>query len=334
MLTPELYSEAERRALLEMGSNRTLEAAQPVTFGKVGYPVTVSSIAELGRYAEVMHEGRLSSLYEWLGGFTDKELGLIETIAERVADLTQSRYGRRRIPRTSLVDALHMLRHVHYAADTLSPTVLEIGPGSGYVGALLVQLGSRYASIDIAQAFYLYQSHLLERTEGFCEAATAPVDLSAAILHLPWWTFYSPDGPPAVEADIVVCNHALCEMHPHARNYVLHAGASILKKRGAGAFLFSTGGNEGFHPLKDIIHSAELWGLTIAFRDHQMTALVHRDNKNLAEVANRITEGRQKMGTQAGGTLQAADQILARVLGTVNLATDDERFLDYVRPPT
>jgi hypothetical protein len=330
-LSIEAY-DAAARAALAASSNRTIECVQPLAFGKLGYPATVHDIAELARYAEVMHEGRHEALCQWLGGFTSEELELVAAIAKHVAAFTAENYGRRCIPRTSLVDSLHMLRHVRYVGGPIPPATLEIGAGSGYVGALLTRLGVRYTVTDVTQAFYLYQSHLLEGP-GFCEGVTDRPRSDTVKSHLPWWQFYTPAGPPPIDASIVVCNHALCEMHPHARNYVLHVAADLLAKApSGGAMLFSTGGSELMHPIKDIIHSAALWGLAVAFRDDQMTVLVHSSRSEGNPAAACIAEGRRADAEKATHGPAAVDAILQAALGQPDLATDDERFLRFVRP--
>jgi len=96
--------------------------------------------------------------------------------------------------------------------------ILEIGPGSGYLGILLANDGHEYFAMDAAQAFYLYQKKIWSHTFqsdyfDYSESANRPTN--PKITHLPWWRFA--DLSVALpEIDIVTVNHALAEMHENA----------------------------------------------------------------------------------------------------------------------
>ena len=96
--------------------------------------------------------------------------------------------------------------------------ILEIGPGSGYLGLLLANDGHQYFAMDAAQAFYLYQKKLWSDIYGsdyfdYSESTSRPD--SAKVTHIPWWQFANL-SIPIPDVDIVTINHALCEMHPTA----------------------------------------------------------------------------------------------------------------------
>jgi len=96
--------------------------------------------------------------------------------------------------------------------------ILEIGPGSGYLGILLANDGHEYFAMDAAQAFYLYQKKIWSHTFqsdyfDYSESANRPIN--SKITHVPWWRFA--DLSVALpEIDIVTVNHALAEMHENA----------------------------------------------------------------------------------------------------------------------
>ena len=96
--------------------------------------------------------------------------------------------------------------------------ILEIGPGSGYLGTLLANDGHQYFAMDAAQAFYLYQKKLWSDIYGsdyfdYSESSSRPEN--AKITHIPWWRFANL-SIPLPEVDIVTINHALAEMHDNA----------------------------------------------------------------------------------------------------------------------
>jgi hypothetical protein len=96
--------------------------------------------------------------------------------------------------------------------------VLEIGPGSGYLGMLLANDGHEYYAMDAAQAFYLYQKALWSDVYGadyFDYSDSLPRPENAKVTHIPWWRFANL-SIPLPNVDIVTVNHALAEMHENA----------------------------------------------------------------------------------------------------------------------
>ena len=96
--------------------------------------------------------------------------------------------------------------------------ILEIGPGSGYLGLLLANDGHQYFAMDAAQAFYLYQKKLWSDIYGadyfdYSESSSRPE--TAKVTHIPWWQFANL-SIPIPDVDVVTINHALAEMHPQA----------------------------------------------------------------------------------------------------------------------
>jgi hypothetical protein len=132
-------------------------------------------------------------------------------------------------------------------------TIFEIGPGSGYLGAMLIAAGHRYLSSDIAQGFYLWQSHLGRTLAGhdFVEGAlqpSYPYPTGARVVHMPWWhyaTLYR--SAPVPEVDIVVSDHALGEMHPYAMRYSAQLIQMMLRSSPIGLMMFESIGEPRFH---------------------------------------------------------------------------------------
>ena len=96
--------------------------------------------------------------------------------------------------------------------------ILEIGPGSGYLGMLLANDGHQYFAMDAAQAFYLYQKKIWSDIYGadyfdYSESSSRPDTTKAT--HIPWWQFANL-SIPIPDVDFVTINHALAEMHPQA----------------------------------------------------------------------------------------------------------------------
>jgi hypothetical protein len=169
LLTVEDYDAAERAAL-DTAPNRIVECCQPTTFITESYPVRIASTRAAGRYVDVMHEGRSQGTFDaLLSGITRGELDLMQRVATKIAAMTAHYYGRRQVPRSAMLRALNVVRHIRYLYPEPPAVVFEVGAGSGYVGALLVELGYSYAATDITQAFYLFQSHMLACWQACCQ---------------------------------------------------------------------------------------------------------------------------------------------------------------------
>lgn len=215
--TPQSYDAAETEAMKHL-PNRAIEAARAITFNAVGYPTRVASLEELWRYAECMQEHRLPYYFNMIGGLTEREFELVSQITEIVAGLTQTLCHRRVVPGASLIAAIVVYRAIKLHLPR-GGSVFELGPGSGYVGALLVAEGYRYWSSDVAQAFFLWQAHLLR-------AVRPEVDK----FQYPWWEWMTLTSPPVV--DVFTANHMLNEMHKHALAHTGHMAKRMLGQDG------------------------------------------------------------------------------------------------------
>ena len=205
----EAYDQAERAALRRLG-NRAIEAASTLVFDRIGYPTRVRSVGELWRYADVMHDGRARQHYDRLSGFTEREFALL-SIGVRLGANVSGKLGRKIIP----IDA-PLMAVIPYRLITMcisSGAVFELGPGSGYLGNMLVADAFNYCSTDACQAFFLWQRHL---------------DIGAQI---PWWEWYDHERPD-FKVDCVTANHVLNELHETALRYLVVRAERMLTEKG------------------------------------------------------------------------------------------------------
>jgi len=264
MLTIQAYDRAEQAARARL-SMREAQAFSPATFEDQNYPVRVSDESSLLRYVDTMHETFEGKFFDAeLYRYTRAEADLIADVAERVARMTEQRFGRAVRPWMAPFGAIPALRVIGAFAAKLGidrPRVFEIGPGSGYLGALLVRAGHSYWSMDNTQGFYLWQSRLLETLTADAESGAfrelAAEDdwesrLDAPVGHLAWWQWAAMGASPPIDADVVVCDHALGEMHPLALRYVLRTVRRILAGDGPRMFFFTSPGKEHCSDLNAI----------------------------------------------------------------------------------
>jgi len=183
--------------------NRIIEASQNAVFDRLGYPSRVSSIKELWKFADAMQEQRAQTTFSLLGeGLTEEEFSLFSTIVKKVKGLTSSYCDRTITPASSLLRAILPFRAIRAFGEKRN--ILELGPGSGYLGALLLHSGYNYHSVEVSQGFALWQRLLFNSHEG------GPC--------IPWWTWMT---EPLEGFSLFTANHALNEMHPWALCFAL-----------------------------------------------------------------------------------------------------------------
>lgn len=239
-LCVEGYNEAEENACSVL-PNRIIEEARPFLFNQLGYPTRIEQDRAAWRFADTMHETRFAGDVKGrLRGLTDEELELFCTVNQAVAALSERLYGRRVFTTSSFVRALNVYRHIRALYPEKGTIVLEVGPGSGYLGALLMLSGYRYIATDITQGFYLYQNHLWTWLFGkrFHDLAKEPARTHDVLarddivgLHLPWWDYMTLYRDPEVlTVDVVTANHMLCEMTRLSRRYTVKMARGMLSR--------------------------------------------------------------------------------------------------------
>jgi len=196
--------------------NRAIAAFQPTAFAKVSYPVEVVSNRELVRYVDCMHESRAEAVMSKIGALTQRGMTLAEIVVGVVADISEV-LGRREVPRVALLSAIPAFREI-LARLPAGGRVFEFGPGSGYLGAMLLASGALYSCTDVSQAFFLYQQRLFHEL--------APGEQ----VQIPWWRWAMGERPAGVA--VVTANHCLREMYEHALRYNIKAAGEMLANGG------------------------------------------------------------------------------------------------------
>lgn len=257
LLDVESYNAAETAAA-DRFPIRINQAFFTEMFASVGYPARVERVDQLWRYIDVMHETRTAyNIDHLLHGLTDREFELFKDVTKIVDDHATEQYGRRAHATSALLRALHVLRLIKVVTGDERPAVLEVGPGCGYLGVLLVMEGYPYIGTDVAQAFYLYQSHMLSHVaKDFKELATDDGGIlsletpkAGTVVHIPWWKWVTltPERI-GLSAGIMTCNHCLCEMHPSSVGYLGAVSRRILANHpGGGKFIFDSWGYDLLH---------------------------------------------------------------------------------------
>jgi hypothetical protein len=357
-LTVDAYNAAEAAAEVNT-PNRIIEACRPETFIRLGYPTSVNADQAVWRFADAMHELRDRDDYQSLlgGGFTEPEFEIFKKISAEVASLTERRFGRRLLPKGALTRAFISFRCIRAISEP-GTTVFEIGPGSGYLGALLGVTGFNYVATDVTQGFYIYQSILWEHLfrDKFIELATDPRGLDkfgalapGTILHVPWWK-YNVDRPQnlKLDAQVVTSNHALAEMHHVAFMYALKLSRSWLAYPGLRYFFIEHPGAEltrtreqiktAFKDLKYELMFEE-WPISVfATNNHGYSCYEARQEPAPEEpnavasnlIAERLVANRSKLVNERRISFEAVTELQRNLMGGGDTRNPDECYYQYI----
>jgi len=269
----EKYNQAERAGRATV-PNRAIESFSLELWNTLGYPFKVDSESELWRYHDVMQEGRFKSNLRLIGSYSEHEFELITRTAFQILSFSERHLPIRNSGKHALTRSLHQYQLLMKHRPHNGPLrILEIGPGSGYLGLLLANDGHHYFAMDAAQAFYLYQKKLWLDIYGkdyfdYSESSSRPN--SAKVTHIPWWQFANL-SIPIPDVDLVTINHALCEMHPHAVKTIF-------------ARLYSAWGDTD----KKLV-LAESWGDDYFKRKDSMLADIRSASFDVDRLTNRVT---------------------------------------------
>lgn len=205
-------------------SPEIVSAFRPVEFIRSGFPVSIGQQSELARFADHLVEsatplyftkGSADHRCGWRDGFTRTEYDLLQPIRAKVCEAVGVR--------PMLMPMIHIApaRVIDRLGKGLA--VLELGPGTGYLGPLLTGLGHHYASMDITQAYVLWQC-LLHEVCGMGRRAI-------------WWWDYA-GGTSLRPYDVIYSNANLAEMTPCALDLVLQRSSEQLAGSAVGAFVY------------------------------------------------------------------------------------------------
>jgi hypothetical protein len=256
-LTIEEYNRAEEDAVAGMSFSEIM-AFSPGTFNLVGFPTYIKRDVELARYVDWNRDPGNQRYFERdiffrspsvRTIFTRDEAALINRLCDRAVAIT-GQAGRAVRPVCNPLAQMGLFRIVQalstgFGRESLS--IFEIGPGSGYLGAMLVEQGHRYTAMDNTQALYLLQSRLLEETapNEFSDWARPGANgrSIARVTHLPWWEFVRLGRACPFKADIVISNANLGEMREDAVRFIMSMAKRLLADSDIRLLLFTSIGD-------------------------------------------------------------------------------------------
>lgn len=261
MLDPQTYRASEHLAKSVVPHWRIAQTHNLDHFERVGFPVRITSVRELGQVIDTMQENRFSAYMAELGGLTAQEYGtILGACCDAVRfQLTYLPHRRPVVPVSTLLSGF-MLYKKMLGANPGFRSVLEIGPGCGYASFFLRHHKplQNYSQIEACESFYILQNLVNVHCFGprFDERALSPesapladfffsttsreLELPPTInldswqsrcTHYPWWRIGEMVSRD-IRFEIVMSNANLLEFNPTALEDYLSLIDRVLEPNG------------------------------------------------------------------------------------------------------
>lgn len=161
MLDSATYRTSERLAKSRLPAWQIAQTHNVDHFEKVGFPVRIDSIQELGPLLDTMQENRFDKYMRELGGLTAEEYGTVLDACRHAVEFQLRFFPSREpvLPASTLLSVFCLYKKL-LGVDQNFRSVLEIGPGCGYLSYFLRDHGSlqSYSQIEACESFYILQN--------------------------------------------------------------------------------------------------------------------------------------------------------------------------------
>lgn len=144
--------------------------------------------------------------------------------------------------------------------------IFEIGPGSGYLGAYLINAGHTYAAVDVTQALYLWQNRLFSEIAADGSEWILDAGFDAKCIHVPWWQYARFYEKLPITADLVICDAALAEMEDFGFAYNVQIALKMVSGSDCGALLLQEVGEQRMRSLAAVEHHLDVTGFAEQFK--------------------------------------------------------------------
>ena len=289
MLDPYLYRANETAAKADPALGHRAAAHSVDHFIKIGFPVRINSHQEAGPLLNSMQEKRAAIYMSELGGITPHEHDLLLESCRDIVSFQRLFFPLRKpvLPLSVLMSVLCLYSKLVGINPAFS-SVLEIGPGCGYLSFFLRQHAAlaSYCQIEACESFYILQNLVNLYCFGgeFIEHAFAPNAMNldnsfwlpfgqfeippAAIRvphkppkceHFAWWHI---DEVKSRKFQIVTSNANLLEFSPAALEDYLGLIVEVLEPNGA--LVAQCCGSHVNGTLDTLYKKTEQFGLSIA----------------------------------------------------------------------
>jgi len=247
--TIDRYYELNAKALEDLPPFVVREFS-PLTFQRFNYSTEVRQKSDLWKFADCQHENRFNENIDLLGGaISQREFDWIKEISVKVLELTAD-MNHPVVVKNSITRAVLHLRAILGAAALKGKkiedlSVMEIGPGSGYLGLLCRKNKIKYWGCDVTQSLSLYQNYIWNELEpnSLRDGNNSNIQVDDQFVQLPWWLMTDRNfSLPCF--DVVVINHAVNEISPMGFMFEIERLQNTFKN---GLLLVEGWGGGSFH---------------------------------------------------------------------------------------
>src|SRR5262245_56401113 len=130
-------------------------------FIRVGFPVRIESRHEVGQLLDTMQEKRFERFMTELGGLTTADAdsltdALVSSVKFQMANLPRRKPC---VPFSTMISSLTLYKKIVGFKPGVH-SVLEVGPGCGYLSYFLAAHGTLrdYSQVEACESFYILQS--------------------------------------------------------------------------------------------------------------------------------------------------------------------------------
>jgi hypothetical protein len=291
------YRLGERLARSAIPSWWIAESHQVDVFARIGFPVRLESIHEVGQLIDTMQENRYARFLKETGGLSEDDVEILLGALVRSVLFQRARLPRRKplVPVSTMTSALLLYKKIAAVRPTIG-SILEIGPGCGYLSFFLASnpLLADYSQVEACESFYILQSMINSYLFGhrFRDFAIGPLPQDQTLhlrkdveppmliderelpphrcLHFPWWTLKELLDR---KYDVVTSNANLSEFSQAALRDYLTIFSRVMKDD-AVFVVQCTGfpGHSTLDQLFDTLHEFRLAPILCALAQENLTA--------------------------------------------------------------
>ena len=230
-ITIQEYDTLERESLADL-SNFLIEAFAPAGFQITNYPDRIYHENELRRYMDVMQENSyMLNLHQLKYGLSKFEYDITKRVISKFKQFGKT-ISKELYFKSGLTRQLLLFRAINNFLGERKINIFELGPGSGFLTALLSTAGHKVYCLDNSQAFYIYQNNFWQEF-GVNEWARKEerYEENHNITHIPWWLWANTEFElPKIE--LIVANSVLNEVKDTALRYILEKTNNALDENG------------------------------------------------------------------------------------------------------
>lgn len=338
MLDIAAYDRMEREAMIETGDWATISLMSPAFFSSQGFPVRVETLAELRFVMDAMSRADSGPMLQEMRGLREDDLEAIADAVRLFLKVHNLVAGprRARIPVGQLLYAYLVYRKLK--AFPRHSTILEIGPGEGYVSFFLCQDTefTHYASVEVTQSLYALQTAVnaisfgdTVRNAAYQAADYEPLKLKPSdstrdveqlminppatyrAVQYPWW---KADQALDRTYDVIMSNENMCEMPSEAFDYYVARATGALSENGV-FMIHGIGKTLGPEVLDDRLSILKRHGFRAYIQEGHFLAggLAHTPNLVLVREGNPLARNSSEINTKRA--YQQNDPVLRAYYG-------------------